>query len=95
MLLADAPDAVASLLEGGEQDASTRRAAFAFLREHAPERAASYLLAAGEGVAGWTEALQLAALELVRKQCRADPAKNKPRFLGAVLALLGSASPAV
>ena len=94
-LLADAPDAVAALLEGGEQDASTRRAAFAFLGEHAPERAATYLLQAGDGVAGWTEALQLAALELVRKQCRADPARNKPRFLGAVLALLGSASPAV
>jgi len=94
-LLADAPDAVAALLEGGEQDASTRRAAFAFLGEHAPDRAASYLLQAGDGVAGWTEALQLAALELVRRQCRADPGRNKPRFLGAVLALLGSASPAV
>ena len=94
-LLADAPDAVAALLEGGEQDPSTRRACFAFLGEHAPERAAAFLLAAGAGVAGWAEALQLAALELVRRRCRADPAKNKPRFLGTVLALLGSASPAV
>ena len=92
LLLADAPAAVADLFEG-EQDAATRRAAFALLSEHAPASATAALLAAGEGVASWPVGLQLAALEHVRSAVRTD-STARTSLLSPVLALLSSPSPA-
>ena len=92
-LLADAVDAVATLLES-EQDPSTKRHAFAFLAEHAPERATAALLAAGDGVGAWPEGIQLAALDHARRACAADPAA-RGGFMASVLALLSAPSPAV
>ena len=92
LLLADAPAAVAELFES-EQDAATRRAAFALLSEHAPASATAALLAAGEGVASWPEGLQLAALEHVRSAVRTDSAA-RTSLLSPVLALIAAPSPA-
>jgi len=96
ILLEGAAEAVDRLLgpEGGEADAGTRRAALAYLSEHALPRAAAHVLRAGEGVGAWPDVVQLAALDVVRKAVRADPGA-RGRFVPPVLALLASPSAAV
>ena len=95
VLLEGAAEAVDRLLgEGGEADAGTRRAALAFLAEHALPKAAAHVLRAGEGVGGWPDVVQLAALDVVRRAVRADPGA-RGRFVPSVLALLASPSAAV
>ena len=86
VLLADAPEVMEKFLEG-ESDLSARRNAFLMLVEHARERALGYLMSQLDQLATWGDVLQVVALELVRKTCRAEP-QNKGKLIKIILALL-------
>jgi coatomer subunit beta len=93
VLLADAPEVMEKFLEG-ESDLSARRNAFLMLVEHARERALGYLMSQLDQLATWGDVLQVVALELVRKTCRAEP-QNKGKLIKIILALLASGSHSV
>ncbi len=66
LLLQDAPETIDKVLRS-EQDMSTKRNAFAMLTNHAPEKAARYLFENIEAISTWSDILQMAILELIRK----------------------------
>ncbi|EFJ07199.1 hypothetical protein SELMODRAFT_448563 [Selaginella moellendorffii] len=92
-LLPDAPELIEKIL-GKEQDLSAKRNAFLMLCNCAQDRAVSFLLTHAESVPGWGDLLQMVALELIRKVCRANP-DGKGKFMKVILLLLQSHSTAV
>lgn len=93
ILLADAPEIMENFLSG-ESDVSARRNAFLMLVEHARERALGYLMSNLDQLANWGDVLQMVALDLVRKSCRAQP-QDKGKLIKIILALLASGSTSV
>ncbi|XP_060800614.1 coatomer subunit beta [Amyelois transitella] len=92
-LIPDAPELVATFLEG-EQDMSCKRNAFLMLLHADQERALSYLAARLDSVQSFGDILQLVIVELIYKVCHANPSERS-RFIRTVYGLLNSASPAV
>ncbi|RWW07112.1 hypothetical protein GW17_00029520 [Ensete ventricosum] len=92
-LLPDAPELVEKTLSS-EQDLSARRNAFLMLASCAQPRAVTYLLSNADHVPEWGDLLQMAALDLIRKVCRANPAE-KGKYIKTIISLLNSPSAAV
>lgn len=92
-LIPDAPELVEQFLEE-EGDLAAKRNAFFMLCNSDQPRAVTYLNANIAQIAAWGETLQLSALELVRRVCRANP-MEKGQYIKIIFALLQSTSPAV
>lgn len=65
-LFQDAPEMVANFLNS-EQDVSARRNALAFLTNHDPDRAVSFLSSQADKLIDWGAILQMSVVELIRK----------------------------
>lgn len=92
-LIPDAPELVEQfLLEEG--DLAAKRNAFVMLCHSDQARAVTYLNNNIGQIAAWGETLQLSALELVRRVCRANP-MEKGQYIKIIFALLQSSSAAV
>lgn len=75
-LIPDAPELIETFL-AAESDATCKRNAFVFLSQCATERAVAWLVRNADGVESMDELLQMAVVELIRKDCArpgADPA---------------------
>ncbi|KAF8594736.1 putative coatomer complex beta chain [Ceratobasidium sp. AG-I] len=95
-LIPDAPELIETFL-AAESDATCKRNAFVFLSQCATERAVAWLIRNAEGVEGMDELLQMAVVELIRKDSArpgADPAM-RPRYIRIIFSLLTSTSPSV
>lgn len=92
-LIPDAPELVEQFL-ADEGDLSAKRNAFVMLCQSDQDRAVSYLNANIPHIPLWGESLQLSALELVRRVCRANPLE-KGQYIKIIFTLLQSPSAAV
>lgn len=92
-LIPDAPELVATFLEG-EQDMSCKRNAFLMLLHADQERALAYLADRLDNVHSFSDILQLVIVELIYKVCHTNPSERS-RFIRTVYGLLSAASPAV
>lgn len=92
-LIPDAPELIASFLDG-EQDMSCKRNAFLMLLHADQERALAYLASCLDQVTSFGDILQLVIVELIYKVCHANPSERS-RFIRCIYNLLNSNSPAV
>lgn len=92
-LIPDAPELIESFL-AEEADLAAKRNAFVMLCTADQDRAVAYMHQNLANVAAWGETLQLSALELVRRVCRANPVQ-KGSYIKIIFMLLQSDSPAV
>ncbi|CAH0717494.1 unnamed protein product, partial [Brenthis ino] len=92
-LIPDAPELIATFLEG-EQDMSCKRNAFLMLLHAEQERALAYLADRLDHVHGFGDILQLVIVELIYKVCHANPSERS-RFIRTVYGLLNAPSAAV
>jgi len=92
-LIPDAPELVEEFLNE-EGDLSAKRNAFVMLCVSDQDRAVKYLNANIQHIVAWGETLQLSAMELVRRVCRANP-MEKGHYIKIIFGLLNSPSAAV
>lgn len=92
-LIPDAPELVEEFLQE-EGDLAAKRNAFVMLCQSDQERAVKYLNNNIPQIPMWGETLQLSALELVRRVCRANP-MEKGQYIKIIFTLLQSLSAAV
>lgn len=92
-LIPDAPELVEEFL-AEEGDLAAKRNAFVMLCQSDQDRAVNYLNANIQHIPMWGETLQLSALELVRRVCRANP-MEKGQYIKIIFTLLQSSSAAV
>ncbi|KAI8808805.1 adaptin N terminal region-domain-containing protein [Cladochytrium replicatum] len=90
----DAPELIAQHLSG-ESDQNAKRNAFMMLINVKPALAVTYLNSVWSQVTStFDELMQLAAIELIRKDCR-FPTADKGKYMQCLVALLSSSAPAV
>jgi coatomer subunit beta len=92
-LIPDITELILQQLET-ELDQSCKRNAFLVLLQADQRHATSYLLQHAEQLPSWSEAMQMAALELVRRTSTQDP-NEKGGFVKLIFALLQSSNAAV
>lgn len=92
-LIPDAPELVEQFL-AEEGDLAAKRNAFFMLCNSDQPRAVVYLNSNIALIGSWGETMQLSALELVRRVCRANP-MEKGQYIKIIFALLQSTSAAV
>ncbi|OZJ02582.1 hypothetical protein BZG36_04188 [Bifiguratus adelaidae] len=92
-LIPDAPQLIYAFLQA-EADMTCKRNAFAMLSNTAQDLAVDYLVANFSNVPGWDELLQLAAIELIRKDCRSDSG-YKAQYIRCIFELLTASSHSV
>ncbi|KAG9119920.1 coatomer subunit beta, partial [Ceratobasidium sp. 392] len=95
-LIPDAPELIETFL-AAESDATCKRNAFVFLSQCATERAVEWLSRHADGVEGMDELLQMAAIELIRKDCARPGADTsmRPKYIRIIFSLLSSSSHSV
>ncbi|KAJ3360838.1 coatomer subunit beta [Allomyces javanicus] len=93
VLFPDAPTRIAELLTK-ETDMACRRNAFVMLQNTSPDLAIQYLASVAAQIPTFDEHVQLAVIELVRKEARANAAERL-KYLKLLYALLGSPDLAV
>ncbi|KIY64902.1 coatomer protein [Cylindrobasidium torrendii FP15055 ss-10] len=77
-----------------ESDATCRRNAFVFLAQCALPKAVEYILRVYETIPSLDETLQMSIIEVIRLDCKNDPA-NKARYIRCIFELLNVPSHAV
>lgn len=92
-LIPDAPELVEEVL-AQEGDLAAKRNAFIMLCQSDQDRAVTYLNSNIQKIVSWGETLQLSAMELVRRVCRANPLE-KGHYIKIIFGLLQSPSAAV
>ncbi|CUA78366.1 Coatomer subunit beta [Rhizoctonia solani] len=95
-LLPDAPELIETFL-AAESDSTCKRNAFVFLSQCATERAVEWLVKNAESLESMDELLQMAAIELIRKDCArpgAD-ASLRPKYIRIIFSLLTASSHSV
>ncbi|CDF34449.1 unnamed protein product [Chondrus crispus] len=92
-LIPDAPELVEEFL-AEEGDLAAKRNAFVMLCQSDQDRGVNYLNNNIQHIPMWGETLQLSALELVRRVCRANPLE-KGQYIKIIFVLLQSPSAAV
>ncbi|KAF9976202.1 coatomer subunit beta [Actinomortierella ambigua] len=92
-LVPDAPELIHSLLLQ-EADMACKRNAFVMLCNCAPERAVEYLDSVMPQVPTFDELLQMAILDLIRKDCRQNSV-NKGKYIRLIFELLNAPSHSV
>jgi coatomer subunit beta len=70
-MLSDAPELMETFL-AAEQDATCKRNAFVLLCNIATDKAVEYLMSVYESITTMDELMQLAVIELIRKECKPD-----------------------
>ncbi|KAJ1505671.1 Coatomer subunit beta, partial [Coelomomyces lativittatus] len=80
--------------QNAETDMATRRNAFIMLQNTSPDKAIAYLATVANLIPTFDENLQLAVIETVRKEARAN-AKDRPRYMKLLFALLKSPNSSV
>ncbi|KDN39613.1 putative SEC26-coatomer complex beta chain of secretory pathway vesicles [Tilletiaria anomala UBC 951] len=93
-LIPDAPDLMETFL-AAEADSTCKRNAFIFLAHVAPEKAMVYLSGMAEQIGGADEGMQLAVIELIRKETKTGGGQGKARFVRVISELLDAPSHAV
>lgn len=88
-LIPDAPELIHTFLIA-ESDSTCRRNAFIMLAHCAPARAIDYFLSVYDGLDGLDEQMQLAAIELIRKDVKDTKGETqmKARYIRAIFQLL-------
>jgi hypothetical protein len=74
-MFSDAPELMETFL-AAEQDATCKRNAFVLLCHAAPDKAVEYLKQQWEGITSMDELMQLAVIELIRKECKGENANR-------------------
>ncbi|KIM19845.1 hypothetical protein M408DRAFT_334243 [Serendipita vermifera MAFF 305830] len=92
-LIPDAAELIQTFL-AAESDMTCKRNAFVFLVNHATPKAVEYTLSVYDQIGSFDELLQLAIIELVRKDCKTDTA-NRPRYIRLIFELLNAPSHSV
>ncbi|KAG9054126.1 coatomer subunit beta [Serendipita sp. 407] len=92
-LIPDAPELIQNFLTS-ESDTTCKRNAFVFLINVATPKAVEYTLSVYDQVGIFEELMQLAVIELIRKDCKGESA-NKPKWIRLVFELLNVSSHAV
>jgi coatomer subunit beta len=92
-MLSDAPELMETFL-ANEQDATCKRNAFVLLCNSATDKAIEYLLSVYDTIGNMDELMQLAVIELIRKECRPD-SPNRTKYIRAISELLTASSHAV
>ncbi|CAE6454476.1 unnamed protein product [Rhizoctonia solani] len=95
-LIPDAPELIETFLTA-ESDSTCKRNAFVFLSQCATERAVEWLIKNADSIENMDELLQMAAIELIRKDCArpgAD-ASLRPKYIRIIFSLLGVSSHSV
>lgn len=92
-LVPDAPDLVVTFL-AAESDMTCKRNAFVFLINVATPKAVEYILGFYDQIGTFDELMQLAVIELIRKDCK-NESPNKPKWIRLVFELLNVSSHAV
>lgn len=70
-MITDAPEVMLTFL-AAEADSTCRRNAFILLSHTAPAKAIEYLMSVFETIASMDELMQLAVIELIRKECKGE-----------------------
>ncbi|KAI9346734.1 adaptin N terminal region-domain-containing protein [Zopfochytrium polystomum] len=89
-LFPDAPDFIYDYLLR-ESDANCRRNAFVMLINTKPAKAVQYLQSVITQIPSFDEVIQLAAIELIRKECR-NPQADKAKYIQCIFSLLQSSA---
>ncbi|PVG02481.1 putative coatomer complex beta chain [Serendipita vermifera] len=92
-LIPDAPELIQTFL-AAESDTTCKRNAFVFLLNHATPKAVEYTLSVYDQIGSFDELMQLAIIELVRKDCKTDTA-NRPKYIRLVFELVNAPSHSV
>ncbi|PWN44690.1 putative SEC26 [Ceraceosorus guamensis] len=77
-----------------EQDATCKRNAFTFLTQADAPKAVEYVLSQFEAIPSMDELMQLAVIELIRKECKGE-SPNRNKYIQAISELLSAPSHAV
>ncbi|KAM0751934.1 Coatomer, beta subunit [Meredithblackwellia eburnea MCA 4105] len=96
-LIPDAPELIQTFM-AAESDTTSLRDAFVMLQATSPERAVEYFLSVYDSVAGLDEMMQLAVIELIRKESKAGGTGEgalKARYIKCIFELLNSGSHSV
>ncbi|KAG8712741.1 coatomer subunit beta [Ceratobasidium sp. 423] len=83
-LIPDAPELIETFL-AAESDSTCKRNAFVFLSQCATERAVEWLVKNADGLESMDELLQMAAIELIRKDCARPGADAYIRIIFSLL----------
>ncbi|KAJ1554954.1 coatomer subunit beta [Nowakowskiella sp. JEL0078] len=90
-LIPDAPELISQYING-ESDQNAKRNAFNMLINTKPTLAVKYLQSVWSQVTGsFDELMQLASIELIRKDCR-NPSAEKAKYIQCLFALLQASS---
>ncbi|CAG8439119.1 9991_t:CDS:10 [Ambispora gerdemannii] len=92
-LIPDAPELIQTFLVA-EADQTSKRNAFVMLCNTSQSRAVEYLNEVFDQVPNFDELLQLAVIELIRKDCR-NNSTNRGRYIKCIFELLNAASHSV
>ncbi|PWN34402.1 putative SEC26 [Meira miltonrushii] len=92
-MFSDAPELMETFL-ASEQDATCKRNAFILLCNAATDKAVEYLMSVYESIPTMDELMQLAVIELIRKECKPD-SPNRTKYIRAISELLSATSHAV
>lgn len=92
-LIPDAPELIQTFL-AAESDMTCKRNAFVFLANCAMPRAVEYLLSVYDQIPSLDELMQLAFIELIRKDCMGET-PNRPKYIRCVFELLNAPSHSV
>lgn len=86
-LIPDAPELIQTFL-AAESDMTCKRNAFVFLVNNATPKAVEYTLSVFDQVGSFDELMQLAVIELVRKDCKGDTANRVSSLYGGRLEII-------
>ncbi|KAF8488690.1 putative coatomer complex beta chain [Gautieria morchelliformis] len=92
-LIPDAPELIQTFL-AAESDATCKRNAFVFLANMSAPKAVEYVLQVYDQIPGFDELLQMAIIELIRKDCAHESA-YRPRYIRCIFELLNAPSHSV
>ncbi|KDQ15645.1 hypothetical protein BOTBODRAFT_31532 [Botryobasidium botryosum FD-172 SS1] len=93
-LIPDAPELIQTFLVA-ESDVTCKRNAFLFLANCNPAKAVDYLVSLYDQIASLDELIQMAAIELIRKDCATGDSPHRPRYIRALFELLNASSHSV
>ncbi|CAO1619842.1 unnamed protein product [Sympodiomycopsis kandeliae] len=92
-IISDAPEIMLTFL-AAEADSTCKRNAFVLLSHAAPEKAIDYIMDIFETIPNMDELMQLAVIELIRKESKGD-SPHRTKYIRAISELLSAPSHAV
>lgn len=86
-LIPDAPELILTFI-AAESDSTCKRNAFVFLTNMAMPKAVEYVLQVYDQIPGFDEMLQMAVVDLIRKDCLNDTPHRVCSFVNCILPLI-------